>query len=451
MPDTTLAQRVTDLKDEFAAQYGAPPEITVRAPGRVNLIGEHTDYNDGYVFPIAIDRSVLVAASPRADRAVRLYAADFGRRAHFSLDHIVHAEGERWSNYQRGVGAVLEERGFHLPGLDAAIASDVPIGAGLSSSAAIEVAMAVTWQTLGGFELDRPELALLCQRAENTFVGVNCGIMDQFISALGSEGAALFVDCRTLDHRPVPLPDGVVVVIMDTKVQRGLADSAYNQRRAECEEGVRLLRAHLPAIEALRDVPPGLFQRYADELPETVRARCRHVVFENQRVLDAIAALSQSPARGQRGMLGQAGARHSREDGENTTLSQTPARGQRGTLGQAGAWRSQEDGENTTLPDDRRSAARFGELMNASHISLRDDYEVSCRELDAMVEAAWAAPGVIGARMTGAGFGGCAVALVEAGQAATFSAQVAAAYRDRTGVTPSLYLCTAEAGASLAE
>lgn len=398
MSDTPLAHRVTHLKDGFAARYGAPPEIVVRAPGRVNLIGEHTDYNDGYVFPIAIDRSVLVAASPRTDRTVRLYAADFGRRTRFSLDHIVHSEGERWSNYQRGVATVLQERGFQLPGLDAAIASDVPIGAGLSSSAAVEVAMAVTWQALSGFDLERTELALLCQRAENTFVGVNCGIMDQFISALGREAAALFIDCRTLAHEPVPLPDGVVVVIMDTKVQRGLAGSAYNTRRAECEEGVRLLRAHLPAIEALRDVPPDLFQRYADELPEPVRQRCRHVIYENQRVLDAIDTLRPGSATRQRG-----------------------------------------------------PAAIFGELMNASHISLRDDYEVSCPELDAMVEAAWAAPGVVGARMTGAGFGGCAVALVEADQATTFSAQVAAAYESRTGITPSLYLCTAEAGASIVE
>ena len=391
MTKTPFWQRVATLKDEFAAQYGGPPEIVVRAPGRVNLIGEHTDYNDGYVFPIAMDRSVLVAASARADRTVRLYAADFARRARFSLDHIVHAEGQRWSNYQRGVAAVLEERGYHLPGLDAAIASDVPIGAGLSSSAAVEVGMAVTWQTLSGFDLDRTELALLCQRAENTFVGVNCGIMDQFISALGREGAALFIDCRTLQYEAVPLPDGGVIVIMDTRVQRGLAGSAYNTRRAECEEGVRLLRAHLPAIEALRDVPPDLFQRYAEGLPENVAKRCRHVVFEDQRVLDGIAAL------------------------------------------------------------ERGDAAAFGQLMDASHISLRDDYEVSCAELDAMVEGAWAAPGVIGARMTGAGFGGCAVALVEAEQAGAFSAHVTAAYTDQTGIVPSLYVCTAEAGASVVE
>jgi galactokinase len=213
--------------------------------------------------------------------------------------------------------------------------------------------------------------------------------MDQFISALGRQGAALLIDCRTLEHEPVPLPEGAVVVIMDTKVQRGLADSAYNTRRAECEEGVRLLRAYLPSIEALRDVSPDALQRHADPLPENVHKRCRHVVYENQRVLDGIAAL------------------------------------QRGT------------------------AAAFGELMDASHVSLRDDYEVSCAELDAMVEAAWAAPGVIGARMTGAGFGGCAVALVDTESAEVFSAQVAATYEEKTGIEPDLYICTAEDGAGV--
>jgi len=270
-----------------------------------------------------------------------------------------------------------------------AFASDVPIAAGLSSSAAIEVSTAVMWQTLTGFALDRPQLALLCQRAENTFVGVNCGIMDQFISALGVKNAALLIDCRTLEHKPAFLPDGVAVVIMDTKKQRGLADSAYNTRRAECEEGARLLRAHLPQVTALRDVSPDELARHAADLPDNVRKRCRHVVGENQRVLDGIEALG------------------------------------------------------------RGDAVTFGELMDASHVSLRDDYEVSCAELDAMVEAAWDAPGVIGARMTGGGFGGCAVALVEVGHAAVFSEQVAGVYKERTGLTPSLYICSAEEGASV--
>jgi galactokinase len=386
---TPFSQRVESLKAAFSRRYGTPPEVIVRAPGRVNLIGEHTDYNDGYVLPVAIDRSVLLAASVRADRTVRLRALDFDAQVTFSLDDIHHAGRHRWSDYQRGVATVLQERGFRLPGVDAAFSSDVPIGAGLSSSAAVEVSAAVMWQTVAGLDVSRPELALLCQRAENTFVGVNCGIMDQFISALGQEGTALFIDCRTLDHRPVSIPEGFAVVIMDTAKQRGLTDSAYNTRRAECEEGVRLLRAHLPGIEALRDVSVPDFEQYAGELPLNVRKRCRHVIGENQRVLDGIEALA------------------------------------------------------------RGDATTFGRLMDESHRSLRDDYEVSCAELDAMVEAAWRAPGVVGARMTGAGFGGCAVALVRAEYTPSFTDQVAAAYQEATGLAPSLYVCTPEGGASV--
>jgi galactokinase len=384
-----LSERIAALDAEFKRQYGAAPELIVRAPGRVNLIGEHTDYNDGYVLPIAIDRSVLVAAARRADRMVRLRAVDFGEQEAFSLDNIQHAERHRWSNYQRGVAVVLQERGFELPGVDLAIQSDVPAAAGLSSSAALEVSMAVTWQTLAGFDLSRPELALLCQRAENTFVGVNCGIMDQFISALGQQDAALLIDCRSLDHRTVSLPEGARVVVMDTRKARGLADSAYNTRRAECEEGVRLLSARLPGIRALRDVSWDEFERYADGLPDNVRKRCRHVITENRRVMQSVDALAK--------------------------------------------------GDATT----------FGQLMDASHRSLRDDYRVSCAELDAMVQAAWRAPGVIGARMTGGGFGGCAVALVKAEQAGLFSQQVADEYQRATGLEPSLYVCTAEAGAEI--
>ena len=384
-----FAERIATLKAEFTRCYGAAPELVVRAPGRVNLIGEHTDYNDGFVLPIAIDRSVLLAASVRPDRTVRLQAMDFGKQAAFSLDDIERDPHNRWSDYQRGVAIVLQERGYMLPGLDVVFGSDVPIGAGLSSSAALEVAMAVAWQTLAGFELSRPELALLCQRAENTFVGVNCGIMDQFISALGQERSALLIDCRSLAYQLVSLPEGVAVVVMDTAKKRGLSGSAYNTRRAECEEGVRLLAAHLDGIRALRDVSVADFDRYAGSLPPAVQKRCRHVIGENQRVLDGIESLAR---------------------------------------GDAGA---------------------FGERMDASHRSLRDDYEVSCAELDAMVESAWEAPGVIGARMTGAGFGGCAVALVEAAQARAFRQTVASAYEERTGLTPSLYICTAQPGASL--
>jgi galactokinase len=387
--EKSLSTRIEALVAQFRQQYGRSPELIVRAPGRVNLIGEHTDYNDGYVLPIAINRSVLAAATQRADRTVRLRAVDFGEQDAFSLDSIEHADRHRWSNYQRGVAVVLQEQGFDLPGVDLAIQSDVPPASGLSSSAALEVSMAVLWQTLVGFDLSRPELALLCQRAENTFVGVNCGIMDQFISALGQKCAALLIDCRSLEHRPVVLPDGGRVVVMDTRKARGLTDSAYNTRRAECEEGVRLLSAHLPDIRALRDVSLEQFECYGNDLPDNVFRRCRHVITENRRVLESVQAAEAS------------------------------------------------------------DATTFGRLMNASHRSLRDDYQVSCVELDAMVEAAWRAPGVIGARMTGGGFGGCAVAFVEQEQADAFSQQVASEYQCATGLEPKVYVCTAEAGAGL--
>lgn len=384
-----LEERIAKLKYEFARTYDTEPELIVRAPGRVNLIGEHTDYNDGYVLPIAIDRSVLIAATMRLDRTVRLRAIDFDAQDAFSLEHITHSEVQKWSNYQRGVASVLLERGFDLPGVDVVFSSDVPIASGLSSSAALEVGAAVMWQTLVGFALSRPELALLCQRAENTFVGVNCGIMDQFISALGQKNAAVFIDCRTLDYKPVSIPAHLAVVVMDTAKRRGLTDSAYNTRRAECEQGVHLLQEYLPDITALRDVSVEQFERYANQLPKNVQMRCRHIVGEDQRVLDFISASARSDTQS------------------------------------------------------------MGKLMNASHISLRDDYQVSCTELDVMVEAAWRAPGVIGARMTGAGFGGCAVALVEKTQAETFVAQVAPAYEQATGLTPNLYVCQAEDGASV--
>jgi galactokinase len=305
----------------------------------------------------------------------------------FSLDDIQYDERHRWSNYQRGVTLELLKLGIELPGIDAVFTSDVPVGAGLSSSAALEVSMAVTWQTLVGYELARPELALLCQRAENTFVGVNCGIMDQFISALGQENAALLIDCRSLDHRPVSLPEGIEIVVMDTKKQRGLADSAYNTRRSECEQGVALLQAHLPGIKALRDVSVAEFERHAAGLPDNVFRRCRHVITEDERTLAGVEALA------------------------------------------------------------RGDAAAFGRLMDASHVSLRDDYEVSCAELDAMVEAAWRAPGMIGARMTGGGFGGCAVALVQEGHADAFCELVAREYQSKVDLEPSLYVCSAQEGA----
>jgi galactokinase len=359
----------------------------------VNLIGEHTDYNDGYVLPVAIDLSILMAAAPRPDRQVVLHALDFEQRTEFSLDDIQHDAQYPWSDYQRGVAFFLQERGFELLGVNAVISGDIPVGSGLSSSAAVEVAAAYTWQVLSGFPLSRVGLALLCQQAENEFVGMKCGIMDQFICTLGQRDHALLVDCRTLEHEAVKLGAGegsprssATIVVCDTMKRRGLVDSEYNARRRECEEGVRLLQKHLPRIKALRDVSPAQFERYQGDLPEVVRRRCRHIVYENERVLQSVEAL-----RG-------------------------------------------------------NDLATFGRLMNDSHISLRDDYQVSCRELNVMVEAAWQVEGVYGSRLTGAGFGGCTVSLVAGEAVELFRAHVAAEYQAATGVEPQIYVCAVEDG-----
>ena len=391
-----LKAQSSNLRQRFAEIFGGEPASVVRAPGRVNLIGEHTDYNDGYVLPVAIDRSILVAAAPRDDRQVVIHALDFGESVAFSLDDIEHDQAKTWSNYQRGVAYFLEERGLELPGLNAVIVGDVPIGSGLSSSAAVEVSMAYTWQVLAGFELSRVELALLCQRAENEFVGMNCGIMDQFVSALGQRDHALLIDCRSLDYRSVPLPAEATVVVADTIKRRGLVDSEYNARRQECEEGVRILQRYLPQVQALRDVSLAQFAEHKGQMQvqsskfkvQKVRQRCRHIIYENERVLRGVAALR---------------------------------------AGDLGA---------------------FGRLMNESHASLRDDYEVSCPELDIMVEAAWKVDGVYGSRMTGAGFGGCTVSLVAEGAIEDFRVRVTAAYEEATGVVPQIYVCRAEDGVS---
>ncbi|MCG2768619.1 MAG: galactokinase [Anaerolineae bacterium] len=377
-----------DPKDSIAAHYrerhGSTPVIIVAAPGRVNLIGEHTDYNGGFVLPAAINRHMVIAASPREDTLVCLHSVDFSSDASFSLDAISHDTQAEWSNYERAVAWALQEAGYELRGMNAVLAGNIPIGSGLSSSAAIEVATAYAFRTLNDLPLDLVTLAKLCQWAENEFVGVKCGIMDQFISALGQAQHALLIDCHSLDHRLVPLPAEMSLGICDTKVRRDLVSSAYNERRAQCETGAQLL-----GVPSLRDAEWSTFEDRQQELPEPVRQRCRHVISENQRVLDAVAAL-----------------------------------------------------EEGNLP-------AFGMLMNQSHESLRDDYEVSCRELDIMVEATWEVDGVYGSRMTGAGFGGCTISAVRPDAVGAFQAQVSDKYKSATGLTPSIYVCQAEAGVRL--
>lgn len=390
MPATSQDLTLDVIRERFQELFGHAPEIIVRAPGRVNLIGEHTDYNDGFVFPAAIDRHVLMAASRRNDPQIRAFSMNFQQASTFALDRIDRvAEGpERWSNYLRAVAWALQQEGLPVQGLNCVVQGNVPLGAGLSSSAAMLVAAGLLMTAATGIDVERVRLALITQRAEREFVGVNVGIMDQFISALGQKDHALLIDTRALTCEAVPLPaSGVRIVIADTNKKRGLVDSEYNTRRAECEQAVHLLRAYLPGITALRDVDAEALQRHARALPETVLRRARHVVTENARTLESVNALKAG------------------------------------------------------------DIARFGALMNASHESLKIDYEVSCSELDAMVDAARSVEGVYGARMTGAGFGGCTVSLVAAEAIETFLQVVPERYRQATGLQATIYVTAAAQGA----
>ncbi len=380
-PERDLA---AEVQAAFEQAFGRPPVGLWRAPGRVNLIGEHTDYNQGFVLPMAIDRAVVVAAAPRTDRQVRLQAINLeeGRQVLFGLDGLQPSPETRWSNYARGVLAMLERAGHRLGGLDLVYAGDVPIGAGLSSSAAVEVAIATAATDLFGLDLPVLELARLCQKAEHEFAGTQCGLMDQLISAAGQAGHALLIDFRTLNWEAVPLPAGKDVVICDTGKRRGLADSAYNERRAQCEEGARRL-----GVASLRDLDVATLEARAGELPPLLRRRCRHVVHENARTQRAAEALRQG------------------------------------------------------------DVALVGRLMVESHASLRDLYEVSSEELDLMAALAQAQPGCWGARMTGGGFGGCAVALVDREATAAFCEAVSTRYERMAQRSSTLYVCQPSAGA----
>ena len=370
-------------------RYGTPT-VVASAPGRVNLVGGHTDYNDGFVLPVAIDLRTAVAAQLRDDRTIRVHSTDYGETATFPI--AVPSEADpRWAAYLAGVVWALREAEFDLVGADLAIASDVPQGAGLASSAALEVAMAFALVAVTGDDptADRRLLASACQRAENEFVGVDCGILDQFATTLCERDSALLLDCRSGETKLVPLPNDVAVLVVDTNVAHSLADSAYNERRHECERGLEILTERLTDVDALRDVSVETFECHAHVLPEPVRSRCRHVVRENVRVRAAAAAL--------------------------------------------------QDGD----------VSRVGELMSDSHVSLRDDYEVSCPELDLLVDLL-DREGVYGARLTGGGFGGSVVALAEGGTAGAVIDAVTADYEAETGVVPDAYRCQTSGGARLA-
>jgi galactokinase len=370
----------------FRHQYGSPVGV-FRAPGRVNLIGEHTDYNDGFVMPAALGFSTYVAVGGRSDRSVSVLSLDFGDTRTIALDDPGSGPTGHWSDYVRGVAAVLQTSGVALSGANLVIKSDVPIGAGLSSSAALEVSVAFALLAVAACSLDRREIAAICQRAERQYAGTNCGIMDQFVSCFGREDHALLLDCRTLAHELLEVPSDVRIVVCNTMVKHELAGGEYNLRRADCEEGVRFLQASLPQIRALRDVDASELTRLGEKMPECVYRRCRHVVTENARVLDAAQALR------------------------------------------------------------RFDLGSFGRLMVESHRSLRDDYEVSCPELDLMVDIALAQDGVFGARMTGGGFGGCTVNLVQAEAVDAFQSEVSRSYESATGQAPAINVCVAADGA----
>ncbi len=375
------------VQDSFGSYFNGKPAFLVRAPGRVNLIGEHTDYNEGYVLPMALERAVWMALAPRKDRVVQVRSLNFGTESVFSLDDL--SRGEGWPEYIKGVAYALQKAGFVLRGWDGMMAGDVPVGAGLSSSAAVEMATARAFAIASGWEWDPLRVAKIGQQAENDWIGVKSGIMDQMASAACREGHALFLDCRSLEIQQVPLPEDVSIIVMDTGTRRGLIDSTYNERRAQCEAA-----AHFLGVGSLRDVSLERLREVERAKPEGLRdvtlRRARHVITENQRVLDAVEEMR------------------------------------------------------------RGNMAGLGKLLNGSHLSLRDDFEVTNAALNQIVACAQGQPGCYGARMTGAGFGGCAMALVDARKSDVFVQAVADGYRDLSGFEPQLYVCRPSQGASAA-
>lgn len=373
---------------DFRERFGEKEPRLFRAPGRVNLIGEHTDYNDGFVLPMAIDRETLVAARATDDRRVRVYSLNMSEAVEFELNNPGPRQRGTWLDYVEGVAQTLEARGISLRGTDLVLASNVPAGAGLSSSAALEIAVGTALLSVAEVEINLLELALAGQQAEHEYVGTKCGIMDQLIATFGQQGHALLIDCRSLEMTPIPLETTeTAIVICDTRVKHELSSSAYNTRRVECERGVELLGHLLPDICSLRDVSLSDFANCEGQLPEPIRSRCRHVVTENERTLRAADALRVGDYR------------------------------------------------------------KMGSLMRASHISLRNDYQVSCHELDALFEIAIAIDGVYGARMTGGGFGGCTINLVQRGALEEFQERIALEYHRATGIQPTIYLSEPSAGA----
>jgi galactokinase len=383
-----MSVQARDLAAEFAYRFGRAPTVS-RAPGRVNLIGEHTDYNDGFVMPAALEFATLTAASQRPDRWLRAYSMIMDETREFDLDSPPQGPTGDWSDYIVGVALMLERSGRNLAGADLIVWSDVPIGAGLSSSAALEVSCAHALLTESGLPFDPIDIAQLCQRAENDFVGMRCGVMDQYISCCGVAGHALLIDCRSLESRNVAIAPNLRLLIANSRVRHQHAGGEYNLRREACEEGVRLLSRYLGPIQALRDVTPKELESKRRKLPDLIYRRCRHIVTENARVLEAERALGSG------------------------------------------------------------DLVACGRAMNASHVSMRDDFEITCPEVDLLAGLAQTVKGVYGSRMTGGGFGGCTISLLEEWAVDKASQMLTDGYRVGMGRDVDIFVCAPSDGARL--
>jgi len=364
---------------EFQNRFGRPP-LVVRSPGRVNLIGEHTDYNEGFVLPAAIDKEIVFAVGPRADRNGRMVAADLGQTYEATLDNL-NRSNLGWPNYLLGIVDQLQKAGIQVPGFECVFGGDIPIGSGMSSSAALEAGFLFALNELNDLNLDRLRMARMAQRSENEFVGLRCGIMDQFANLFGRQGSVILLDCRSLQYQYVPFKRGDIrIILCDTQVKHELASSEYNVRRSQCEEGVHLIQKYNPSVHSLRDVPLNLLQEHRQEMDPVVYKRCAYVIKENQRVL--------------------AGCEDLRRD----------------------------------------DFEAFGRKIIQSHEGLRDEYQVSCRELDTLVDTALGVDGVYGARMMGGGFGGCTINLVREDRIQEFSGTVTEVFSSTFGNVPMLYM-----------
>ncbi len=377
---------VSGIRKVHKEQFGKEP-VVFMAPGRVNLIGEHTDYADGFVMPAAIDFATIAAISPSGDRNATVFSRNFRESVQRPLDSIGTHGSHHWSDYPFGVLSILQQEGIAVPGFHLTLDGDVPLGAGLSSSASIEVASMLAMLHVADASLQLPKVALLCQRAENDYVGAPCGIMDQFVSCCGAADHALLLDCRSLDYRLAPIPKHLSLVICNTMVKHSHAGGEYGSRRAEVEEGTAILRRHRPEIRLLRDATVEDLERWGHEMPPDVLKRCRHVITENTRTVAAADALEANALK------------------------------------------------------------TLGRLMAEAHASYRDDFEASCPEADIMVELANKLEGCVGARLTGGGFGGCTVNLVESEHAERFALNISAGYEEATGIHPEIYQSHASAGA----